>query len=122
MRKALGRPAPRVHLYAMTVAGPAPGAPRGKGTSLGFWSLVAINVSAKKLRFAFTTLAISIGVVAVVSLAVLSDSLKSSDFAIMQTGRADFTISQKGVADVLASSIDQSQVQEISHVNGVAAA
>jgi putative ABC transport system permease protein len=94
---------------------------RGRGVSVSFWSFVLINVSAKKLRFAFTTLAIAIGVVAVVSLAVLSDSLKSSDFAIMQMGRADFTISQKGVADVLASNIDQSQVDQISSVNGVGA-
>ena len=106
----------------MAVAGSMPAFPRGKGTTLGFWSLVAINVSAKRLRFAFTTLAISIGVVAVVSLAVLSGSLKNSDFAIMQTGRADFTISQKGVADVLASNIDDAQVQQVAHESGVAGA
>lgn len=102
--------------------GPVSAPSRGRGTSIGFWSLVGINVSAKKLRFLFTTLAISIGVVAVVSLAVLSSSLKNSDFAIMQMGRADFTISQKGVADVLSSSIDQAQVESIASTKGVAAA
>jgi putative ABC transport system permease protein len=95
---------------------------RRKGSSLTFPSLVFINVGAKKLRLAFTALAIAIGVVAVVSLAVLTKGLETSDFAIMQMGKADFTISQKGVNDVLSSSIQESVVEEIAAQRGVAAA
>lgn len=95
---------------------------RRKGSSLTFPSLVFINVGAKKLRLAFTALAIAIGVVAVVSLAVLTKGLENSDFAIMQMGKADFTISQKGVNDVLSSSIQESVVEEIAAQRGVAAA
>ncbi len=90
------------------------GTRRKRGTSVGFGSLILTNVGAKKLRLAFTALAIAIGVVAVVSLAVLAKGLETSDFAIMQMGRADFTISQKGVNDVLSSNIEQSTVQQIS--------
>ena len=94
---------------------------RRRGASVRFGSLILTNVGAKKLRLAFTALAIAIGVVAVVSLAVLTKGLETSDFAIMQMGRADFTVSQKGVNDVLSSNIEQSTVQEIAgepHVAG----
>lgn len=94
----------------------------GRGSSLTFVSLIFVNVGAKKLRLAFTSLAIAIGVVAVVSLAVLTKGLENSDFAIMQMGRADFTISQKGVNDVLSSSIQQTVVQQVAAQKQVAAA
>ena len=80
------------------------------------------NVKAKKLRLALTVVAIAIGVVTVVSLVVLTSSLKSSDLAIMKLGHADFTISQKGVADVLSSTIDESRLQRIAATPHVAAA
>lgn len=85
-----------------------------RGRSLGFGSLILVNVGAKRLRLAFTALAIAIGVVAVVSMATLSEGLKNSDLAIMQMGRADFTISQKGVADVMSSNIDEATVERLS--------
>ena len=74
-----------------------------------FTRLVLHNVGVKKLRLALTALAVAIGVVTVVSLGVVTSSLKTSELAIMQPGRADFTIAQKSVADLLASSIDQAQ-------------
>jgi len=46
--------------------------------------------------------------------------LETSELAIMQTGRADFTIAQKNVADLLASSIDATVVPRIEAVPGVA--
>jgi putative ABC transport system permease protein len=92
------------------------------GTSLSFASLVLINVTTKKLRLALTALAIAIGVVTVVSLGVLTHSLETSDLTIMQMGRADFTISQKGVSDVLSSSINQSTLEQIAAYPHVAKA
>jgi len=85
-----------------------------------FLRLVVHNVGVKKLRLALTALAVAIGVVTVVSLGVVTSSLETSELAIMRTGRADFTISQKGVADLLASSIDQAQAARIAGEPGVA--
>jgi len=85
-----------------------------------FTRLVLHNVGVKKLRLALTALAVAIGVVTVVSLGVVTSSLKTSELAIMQTGRADFTIAQKSVADLLASSIDQAQTARVNAEPGVA--
>jgi hypothetical protein len=76
-----------------------------------FLALVLHNVGVRKLRLALTALAVAIGVVTVVSLGVVTSSLESSELAIMQTGRADFTIAQKGGSDILNSSIDQAQLE-----------
>ncbi len=85
-----------------------------------FVSLVAHNVWAKKLRFALTALAVAIGVVAVVALGVVTHSLETSEVALIKTGRADFTIAQKGVYDILSSSIDEARVKRIAAYPGVA--
>ncbi len=85
-----------------------------------FLTLVLHNVAVKKLRLALTALAIAIGVVTVVSLGVVTSSLETSELAIMQTGRADFTIAQKGVADLLSSSIDEAELARIAAEPGVA--
>src|SRR5579871_2698013 len=84
-----------------------------------FVTLVLHNVGVKKVRLAFTSLAIAIGVTAVVSLGVVTASLETSELAIMQTGRADFTIAQKGVADLLSSSITQSELTAVAGEPGV---
>src|SRR5579872_789928 len=84
-----------------------------------FVTLVLHNVAVKKVRLAFTALAIAIGVTAVVALGVVTSSLETSELSIMQTGRADFTIAQKGVADLLSSSIDADRMAPISAEPGV---
>jgi putative ABC transport system permease protein len=86
-----------------------------------FITLVLHNVGVKKLRLALTSLAVAVAVMAVVSLGVLTSSLETSELAIMQTGRADFTIAQKGLSDILSSSIDQAQIPKIAAQPGVAA-
>ncbi len=90
------------------------------GASLTFPSLILHNVAVKKLRLVLTALAIAVGVVTVVSLGVLTKSLESSELAIMQTGRADFTIAQKGVYDIVNSSVGESTVPRIASTPGVA--
>ncbi len=86
---------------------------------MSFLGLILHNVGVKKLRLAFTSLAVAIGVVAVVSLGVVTHSLQQSDLALLKTGRADFTIAQKGVADVLSSSIDAATIPRIAAYRGV---
>lgn len=83
-------------------------------------ALIIHNVAVKKLRLALTTLAVAIGVVAVVSIGVVTYSLQQSDLALLKTGRADFTVAQKGVADLLSSSITASTVPRIAAQPGVA--
>ncbi|HZQ58790.1 MAG TPA: ABC transporter permease [Acidimicrobiales bacterium] len=85
-----------------------------------FVTLVLHNVGVKKVRLAFTALAVAIGVMAVVALGVVTSSLETSELSIMQTGRADFTIAQKHVADLLASSIGDDRVPVIAAEPGVA--
>lgn len=92
--------------------------PRG----LSFPGLVVHNVSVRGARLAFASLAVGIGVMAVVTFAVIDHSLRSSALAIVQTGRADFTISQKGVSDLLSSNIDIDAVNRIRAYPGVAGA
>jgi putative ABC transport system permease protein len=84
-----------------------------------FVMLVWHNVGVRKLRLALTTLAVAIGVVTVVSLGVVTHSLESSDLAILATGRADFTVAQKGVSDIVSSNIDEAQLTRIAGYRGV---
>jgi putative ABC transport system permease protein len=92
------------------------------GRGLSAVGLVLHNVTARPLRLAFASLAIAIGVMTAVTFNVVSSSLRQTDLAIMQTGRADFTIAQKGMADLLSSNIDQDTLDRIRRTPGVAAA
>lgn len=87
---------------------------------MSFAALILHNVTVKKLRLALTALAVAIGVLTVVSLGVVTNSLQSTDLALLQTGRADFTIAQKGVADLLASSVDEATLNRVRAVPGIA--
>lgn len=89
---------------------------------LTFVRLVVHNATVKKLRLALTTLAIAVGVLTVVTFSVVNSSLRDSALAIMQTGRADFTIAQKGTSDLLNSNIDQATLARVRATTGVAAA
>ncbi len=98
---------------------PVAGAGRG-GARMSFFGLVLHNITVKKLRLALTSLAVAIGVFAVVALGVVTDSLKQSDLAILQTGLANFTVAQKGVGDLLSSNIDTDTTARIRALAGVA--
>jgi putative ABC transport system permease protein len=97
---------------------------RARG-GLSFAGLVAHNVGVKKLRLAFASLAVAIGVMTVVTFSIVNHSLRASELAIMQTGRADFTVAQKGVSDLLNSTVDQSALDamrrepDIAGITGV---
>lgn len=85
-----------------------------------FVGLVLHNISVKKLRLALTSLAVAIGVLAVVALGVVTESLRQSDLAILQTGLANFTVAQKGVSDLLNSNISAASMTRIAATPGVA--
>ena len=87
---------------------------------MSFAALILHNVTVRPVRLALTALAVAIGVLAVVSLGVVTHSVEASDLALLKTGQADFTIAQKGVADLLSSSIDARSLARIRTVPGVA--
>lgn len=96
--------------------------PRQSGSGLTFAGLVLHNVSVKKLRLVLTATAIAIGVMTVVTFNIVDHSLRESALSIMQTGRADFTIAQKGTSDLLNSNIDEATLARISAEPSIAAA
>jgi putative ABC transport system permease protein len=87
---------------------------------MSFFGLIAHNLWTKKLRTALTALAVAIGVLTVVTLSVVTESLRTSAAAILETGDADFTVAQKGVDGVLNSVIDDAQVGRLRDMPGVA--
>ena len=87
-----------------------------------FIGLIVRNWLVRKLRLAFAALAVGIGVMTVVTFSVVNHSLRSSAIGLMQTGRADFTIAQKGVSDILNSNLDEAdlaQLRQEPHVAGI---
>ncbi len=83
-----------------------------------FLGLIFHNVFAHKLRALLTAGAVAIGVMAVLALGVLTTSLRSSATEILQVGKADFTIVQKG-ANPLESVIAQNDLTAMGKVRGV---
>ena len=85
-----------------------------------FLGLIGHNLWTKRARTILTASTVAIGVLTVVTLAVVTESLRTSAVAIIETGKADFTVAQKGVNGALNSVIDDAQVARISEVPGVA--
>lgn len=87
---------------------------------MSFLRLIMHNVTVKPLRLALTSLAVAIGVLTVVSLSVVTRSVETSALAILQTGKADFTVAQKGVSELLSSSVDSADLTRVGGYPGVA--
>lgn len=81
--------------------------------------LVLRNLWSRKLRSFFTGVAVAVGVMTVVTLAVVTHSLTETAGAVLRAGTSDFTVAQKGVSDVLYSSISDDQVKRIASEPGV---
>lgn len=89
---------------------------------MSFLGLILHNLAARKVRTALTAVAVALGVGTVVTLGVVTSSLRASAVAVLQTGKADFTVAQKGVSDVLYSSIDKTALDRIKQTPGVGSA
>jgi putative ABC transport system permease protein len=87
-----------------------------------FAGLILHNVLRRRLRAVVTAIAVAIGVTAVLALGVLTSSLRQTAVAILRTGNADFSVSQKGASDVLYSALSQQDVDSIRATPGVEAA
>lgn len=78
-----------------------------------FLGLVLRNVRVKPLRAALTAMAVSVGVAAGVTIGIVTHSLRETAVQILQIGNADFSITQKGVSDVLNSIIDEGDLAQV---------
>ena len=87
-----------------------------------FFGLAVQNVYTRKVRAGLTGLAIAISIATVVTMGVLTHSLRQTAISVLRTGQADFSIAQKGVSDVIYSSMDESDVDYLKAKPGVASA
>lgn len=87
---------------------------------MSFFDLILRNLWSKRARSIGLAFAVAIAVMAVVTLDVTSSGLEQSAAAIISVGKADFTVSQKGVADTLASAIDREELARLRQTPGVA--
>jgi putative ABC transport system permease protein len=81
---------------------------------MSFMGLLVHNLWTRKVRTLLTGFAVAIAVMTVVTLGVVTSSLRDSAASVIRTGDADFTVGQAGVADVLNSIVQQRQVDELA--------
>ena len=87
-----------------------------------FIGLLAHNVWRRRLRAVVTAIAVSIGVTAVLALGVLTSSLRDTAVQLLQLGKADFSVAQKGASDVLLSTMSKEEIDAIRKTRGVQSA
>jgi len=86
---------------------------------MSFLGLILHNINARRVRSVITAVAVAFGVATVITLGVVTSSIRESAAAILSTGSADFTVAQKGVADVMNSSMGAEEVAAIQNTPGV---
>lgn len=84
--------------------------------------LIGQNLATRKARTALTAAAVAIGIMTVVALGVLTFSLKQTAISILRTGKADFTVAQKGVSDLLYSAVNADDLERIRKQDGIESA
>ncbi len=89
---------------------------------MSFLWLIGHNVWVKKVRSSLTALAIAIGVMTVVTLGIVTDSVRTTAAGVLQVGAADFTVAQKNVSDILESALTETQLARVRATSGVASA
>jgi len=89
---------------------------------VSLFGLIVDNVWAKKARSLLTAFAIAIAVMTVVSLGIVTESLKTTAAGILSTGQADFTVAQKNASDILYSSVTDAQLAGVKRTPGVESA
>ena len=86
------------------------------------FTLVLENIWAKKARSTGIAFAVALSVMTVVTLTVVSSGLENAAAAVLAIGKADFTVAQTGVSDILYSNLDNDQVARIQSTKGVESA
>src|SRR5664279_6287759 len=81
--------------------GSAPLVPAGLHGGMSFIGLILHNLNTRRIRTLLTAFAVAVSVMAVVTLGVVTASLKSSAAEVLSAGTSDFTVAQRGSSDVL---------------------
>lgn len=89
---------------------------------MSFLWLISHNVWSKKVRSLLTSLAVAIGVLTVVSLGIVTESLRTTAASVLEVGSADFTFVQRGLSDILESAITEGQLKQVQGVDGIKSA
>jgi putative ABC transport system permease protein len=84
-----------------------------------FLSYCMQNVLNRKVRALLTIATIAIAIGTVVTMGVLTESLRQSAISILQMGTSDFSIAQKDQSDLIYSSIDEKELTAIRAMPGV---
>lgn len=90
--------------------------------SMSFAGLIGRDLASRKTRTVLTAVAVAVSVMAIVTLTVVTKSLQDSAASVLQIGRADFVVAQKGAPDLLDSVVTDKQVAGLSKTPGVASA
>lgn len=75
--------------------------------------LIRQNLGARKARSILTGSAVAIGILTIVALGVLTSSLRQTALSILRIGRADFSVAQEGVSDLLYSAVDGAALDHV---------
>jgi putative ABC transport system permease protein len=89
---------------------------------LSFLGLIFKNLFRQRVRTGLTVLGISLGITTVVTLGVITSSLKSTAGEILRLGGADFMVAQKGAADLSFSIVSEADAAALAELPGVARA
>jgi putative ABC transport system permease protein len=84
-----------------------------------FFELILKNLFRQRVRTALTILGISLGITTVVTLGVVTNSLKSTAGEIIRLGGADFMVAQEGAADLSFSVVDEDDAAALARLAGV---
>jgi len=72
-----------------------------------------------RARSLLTVVGISIGIATIVTLGLITEGLKGTVEEAIKAGKADFSIAQTGVVDLILSTIKQEELQEIQKMKGI---
>jgi putative ABC transport system permease protein len=86
---------------------------------MSFLALMARNLRARRVRVGLSAFAVAVGVMTVVTIGIVTSSLRTTAVSILQTGTADFEVAQKNVSDILYSNLDPAKVERIAQFPGV---
>jgi len=81
--------------------------------------LIPKNVLRHRTRTLLTLLGISIGIATIIALGAVADGLKESFGGVIQSGEADFLVTQAGASDMMISRVGESRAQQVARLDGV---
>ncbi|MFQ6074846.1 MAG: ABC transporter permease [Candidatus Bathyarchaeia archaeon] len=84
-----------------------------------FPALIFKNLFRRKTRSSLAILGISIGIATIIALGAVANGFRFSTERMLRTGKADFCVTERGVADLAFSKVDEEKLGEIERMAGV---